>query len=108
MTEYAVRSLYAITGDDSGTDIFAERIVLFDTNDSNSWIAAAEPEIDEFLRLNPHYRRIGDISGYEMSRAGVIHADCREVWSVLYCCENEDEFVRVRQNVYDPDQDKAT
>ena len=92
MTRYSIRSLYEISGEGPAV-AFAERIVCFD--DSENLLDAALKEIDGFLQLNPHYRRVGELAVYELSRS--IDSCGEEVWCMLYEAKSASDFVLPRQ-----------
>lgn len=94
MTRYSIRSLYEISGEGPAV-AFAERIVRFDDDDPENLLDAALKEIDGFLQLNPHYRRVGELAVYKLS--GSIGSGGEEVWCMLYEAKSASDFVLPRQ-----------
>ena len=102
MTGFSARSLYEVIDHETGETAYAERILLFDLDESDLLPDAAENEIAVFLERNPHYRRVGDITFYRLSNSAAFHPNGKEVWSMLYSGETKSEFLKTREQILPP------
>lgn len=81
MSWYAVRSVYLFGMKADGTNVFEERVVVFEANDWNVALVKAKREGDEYA-LTCGFERYPAQVGYEQDGEALI--DGYELWSELF------------------------
>ncbi len=105
MTWFAVRSTYAVSGDDGSKNTYCERVVLFDLAESDDLLGAAETESTELLSLNPHYERIGEFCAFQLG-AHLETMNGAEVWCNLFeGPEGPQEFLAQRYESWELEEE---
>src|SRR5262245_19172666 len=80
---YAIRAVYEHGREDDGTGVFCERVLLFQAPDAEKTVEQAKRESDQYLKLNPEFRRVGEWSAFGLQN-NRSHGSGAEVWAMVY------------------------
>ncbi|RPI20298.1 MAG: hypothetical protein EHM61_27340 [Acidobacteria bacterium] len=81
MSWYAVRAVYSHGRDPNGAVVYEERILMFRSGSVEEAFGMAEAEAAQYLKLNPTFRKIGEVAAFVLGEVDDLHG--AEVWSTL-------------------------